>query len=97
MNSVGREKPLKLTEVASRIYAKLKLFAADPILSKRPNGHARFWTPNAYNSGRYVCVVYISYQGATSLVKADAIAYMEWLEAGNVGTHYEFEREKVKP
>lgn len=39
-------------------------------------------------SGRYVYVQYISYQVSTALSKADALVYLEWLDAGNVGRHY---------
>ena len=82
----------KLKEIAARIYAKLKQFAADPKVNKRNGGVARFWMVNAYDAGRFVGVIYVSYQGPSMLKKQQALAYMEWLEAGNVGTHYEFEQ-----
>ena len=37
-------------------------------------------------------MTYVSYQGEASLKKAEAEAYLAWLDAGNVGRHYEQQR-----
>lgn len=57
-------------------------------------GSSPYFQPNAYQAGRYVGVCYISFQGASNLSKADAEKYLAWLDAGNVGRHYEALREK---
>ena len=87
---------MKLAEIGKRIHAHLKRFEADPAINTSPNGQTtrRFFHAGAHATGRWVSVGYISYQGDRSLSKADALAYLEWLDAGNVGKHYEALRQK---
>lgn len=92
-------KPTKvptLAEIENRIHAHLKRFERDPVINKRGKRAGMmllpYFLPNAYTFGRFVRVMYVMYQGAVSLSKAEALAYLRWLDAGNVGTHYQMER-----
>lgn len=88
---------MKLAEIAERIHAHLKRFEADPKLNPWRNGKVGSTKPyycvNAFAAGSRVMVVYITYQSTTGLTKAEAEAYLAWLDAGNVGRHYEQQRE----
>lgn len=81
---------LTLTEIAARITAHLKRFEADKQIN-RPNpkryNTTPFYRASAYQAGAYVRVVYVAYQNGTSLKRAEASDYLEWLDAGNVGKH----------
>lgn len=96
---VGME--MRLSEIADRIRAHLRRIEGDEQLNpwfkmvdgKRvPDptrmGMRAFYHSGAVSAGRYVSVTYVSYQGRSSLTRAEAIAYLEWLTAGNVGTHF---------
>jgi len=87
---------VKMQEIADGIKAHLKRFADDPVLCKhQASGRAAFWNTNAvYPGGVKVRVMYISYQGSTTLSKEQAAAYLDWLNAGNVGTHYAAQRDE---
>lgn len=81
---------MKLAEIASRINAHLKRFEKDPVINATDERGLRdYHWATAYSSGRTVCVRYISYQGRTCLTKTQAGIYLEWLDAGNVGRHWE--------
>jgi hypothetical protein len=86
---------MKLVEIAARIQAHLERFAADPKTATTQNTNGprctRYFRPSAKPGGARVMVIYVSYsyQGESSLTKTDALAYLEWLDAGNVGRHYE--------
>jgi len=86
---------VKLKEIAERINAHIKRFEADPIINagdrkykSRPYYHA-----HVHERGNRVFVQYVSYQGPTSLSKERALAYLQWLDNGNVGRHFEAEKE----
>jgi hypothetical protein len=81
-------KPLNNSEIALRIRAHLKRFASDPAISKGEDGRTLYWNAGATASGRWIYVQYIAYQGSRNLSKNDALKYLEWLDAGNVGRHY---------
>ena len=85
-------------EIAERISAHLKRFEADPAInvetSRGPNtppgkGLRAFFNARARVAGARVGVTYISYQNSTNLKKVEAEKYLAWLDAGNVGRHYE--------
>lgn len=89
---------MKLTEIAKRIDTHLKRFEADPKINSYPagsyqaeHGLRRFYNAGAVRRSNRISVWSISYQGASSLTKAEAAAYLAWLDAGNVGLHYEGE------
>jgi hypothetical protein len=84
---------MKLGEIAERIDAHLKRFERDKEVNAPVKHNAMslrpFFNASAFAAGRYVCVKYISYQATQSLSKSDAGKYLAWLDAGNVGRHYE--------
>ena len=90
----------KLAEIATRIHAHLKRFEADPKINryKDADRHQRglhpFYWSGAYVGGSRVGVRYISYQGATCLTKQEALGYLAWLDAGNVGKHNDMKGRK---
>lgn len=86
---------MKLTDAAERIGAHLSRIAADPKLnpSRKEHGGTRaYFCPAAYARGSRVMVQYSNYQITSGLTKAEALAYLAWLDAGNVGTHYDAKR-----
>ena len=101
----AQKKRLMLRELAARIAAHLTRFENDSKINKRqrydvnrgwyddPNGTRDYYTSGAHVGGRYVAIRYISYQGTSKLTRERAEAYLAWLDAGNVGKHFESERE----
>lgn len=84
---------MKLREIAARIDAHLKSFEADPKINARHRmyGTTPYWGAHCWwvpGSSR-VSVLYVSYQGRSTMTKAEATAYLAWLDAGNNGYHYE--------
>jgi hypothetical protein len=95
-----RKTPLK--EIAARIDAHLKRFQNDPAINRykrgtpeqmKSSGPKPYYNAGAFVGGAYVRVIYIGYQGASSLRRSDAEAYLAKLDAGFVGRHYEALRE----
>lgn len=88
-------KKQKLSEIAEGITAHLKRFEKDPKINAMDPKYKTvpYYIAYATSSGPRVFVTYINYQGNTSLTKAQALAYLGWLNAGNVGRHYEALRE----
>lgn len=86
-------KPMSMTEIAREIGKYLAKFEADPKISRVTTSSGQlityFWNSHASASGRWIYVTYISYQGGRNLSKKEALEYLEWLRAGNVGRHYE--------
>ena len=80
---------MKLAEIADRINAHLQRFEADPQINKAIHTLKPYFWAGAGVAGRFVRVGYISFQGGSSLSKADAERYLAWLDAGNVGRHFE--------
>lgn len=91
---------LTAKELATRINAHLKRFEADRKINKQQFYHSMrtkkressgrpYYYAGASASGRWVSVVYITYQGHTNLTRDEAARYLTWLDAGNVGHHYE--------
>lgn len=77
----------KLAEIAQRIGAHLaRMEYAQP---NRGGTKSRYWKSGARVTGAYVTVWYISYQWHATLTKANAWRYLQWLDAGNEGQHYE--------
>ena len=82
-------------DIAARIDAHLRRFEADKVINKPDEkyGTCRYYHAGAWANAGWVNVKYVSYQGVTSLKKADAEKYLAWLDAGNVGRHWEALRE----
>jgi len=85
--------PRTLAELAECINRHLKRFEADPVINapdpRRGDTRPFFYAWASYRVGSKMSVQYISYQGASKLSKAEATEYLAWLDAGNVGRHYE--------
>lgn len=90
---MSAKKPLLrdiLKDLAKRIDTHLRRFERDPkinVLSAHgahPYYHAH---SSAYSRG--VTVMYVSYQHTTKLSREEAETYLAWLDAGNIGRHYE--------
>ena len=93
-------KTIKLAEIASRISAHLKRFESDPVINARFTDERRkglhpYYMASSSSSGNRVWVQYVGYQGSRGLTKAEALVYLEWLDAGNVGQHYRALENKV--
>ena len=88
---------MKLDEIANRIAAHLARFEKDKTINKPfGTGVKPYYFASAYRGGRYVCVRYVAYQLTSSLTREEALAYLAWLDAGNVGTHRDVRREAAK-
>lgn len=90
---------MKLAEIAERINKHLKRFEADPVINApSPTWKTRpYYYAGAGTAGRYVEIIYITYQHHPKLTKDEAIAYLAWLDAGNIGTHYEAKKNIANP
>lgn len=99
----------KLAELAARINTHLNRFERDPKINKGhrydkelrkwvsdPKGTHDYYLSGAHNTGKRIAVQYVSYQGSSKLTREEAEAYLAWLDAGNVGTHFTMERAKEK-
>lgn len=100
------------TEVARqlgrKIDAHLKRFEQSPSInmgrrldeSKKwvsdPKGHRPYYGAGARGDRHRVWVSYVTYQGGSHLSIEDAEKYLAWLDAGNVGRHFQALREVVK-
>ena len=83
---------MKCEEIAHRITAHLRRFEKNPVINADRPDHgntAPYLHAFASHSGRWVYVQYLSYQGDNALTKQEAMRYLEWLDAGNVGKHWE--------
>jgi len=102
---MSTSKKTPLTVIAERIDAHLNRFEADSKINKGqrydremqrwvedPKGTGDYYCSSAYVSGRYISVVYITYQGSSQLTRERAEKYLAWLDAGNVGRHFEAEQ-----
>jgi hypothetical protein len=89
-----------LTEIAERIDAHLRRMACDPEFNKEQFWYSEktrrresmgrpLYGARARRTGNRVSVMYVSYQGTSKLARADALAYLAWLDAGNRGKHFE--------
>lgn len=93
---------MKLAEVAAKIDEHLKRLEKDPKWNVRKSvddkhhlSLPRLWNSGAWVAGRYVLVIYVSYQGHAALSKSEAVEYLQWLDAGNKGQHYVMKYEKA--
>ena len=89
----------QLSPIAEAIDAHLKRFEADPVINAERKSGGMALTP-FYNAGAFaergcVQVQYIIYNGYTALNATEAVAYLAWLDAGGVGTHYQAAQESA--
>lgn len=94
-------KPPTMKELAKRINAHLKAHEADDDWNKyeyvdrkgRLSRLSKLYSANATAAGRWVYVVYVSYQGRSHLSRDEAERYLAWLDEGNRGQHFQALRE----
>lgn len=93
--------PLK--EIAARIRKQLHAAENDKEWNQytwtdsqgRAHTQSHLYHSGAAQVGSKVRVTYVTYQGGTFLDPATALAYAEWLEAGNRGRHFTFQTDKA--
>lgn len=91
------KKSKTLKEIAKEIDSYLKKFETDSKINRpRKGGDGRkyraFGNAGATASHDAVLVTYIQYMrglGVHRLSKEEAVIYLDWLKAGNVGRHYD--------
>jgi hypothetical protein len=85
-----------LRDLASAICGYLHRFERDSKINApdKPRGTTPYYNAWAYVAGRYVVVCYVSYQGRSNLTRDEAQVYLDWLKAGNVGTHFQQQRQR---
>jgi hypothetical protein len=83
-----------LTSIAEQISKHLQRFEGDPATNPISQEYKTtpYYMARAWRGGAYVQIRYISYQCVTSIKRAEAEEYLDWLDAGNVGKHFEFRR-----
>ncbi len=99
---------MKLTEIAERIHVHLKRIEGNPGLNPSrqydkalrqwldvPGGIKQYYHAYAARAGSRVRVCYVAYQGSHNLTRKEALEYLEWLDSGRVGTHFEIKRTKA--
>lgn len=89
---------MKLAAIATRIKAHLSRMEADrarnlnlvPATKRHPEQRlSHFYGPNCWSAGSRLRIMYIAYQGAGTMTRAEGLAYLAWLDAGNYGKHHE--------
>lgn len=78
-----------MREIAQKIHEHLKRLEGEGSVSS-------LYNPQAYPSGPRVFIRIKSYWPETSLTKARAAQYLEWLDAGNKGDVHKWMRETAK-
>jgi hypothetical protein len=84
---------MKLAEIADELLKLMRELENHP--KNRPADNARrkfFYFPFAETAGNYVYIRYKASEmpfGNWHLTKNQAGRYLEWLRAGNIGTHHE--------
>lgn len=91
----------KLAEIAERIAAHLRRFEADPALRETQNTSGPrmklYWGAFTNVAGSRIRVGYVRGRfDDECITKATALGYLAWLDAGNVGRHFEQQRAAVK-
>jgi hypothetical protein len=80
----------KNRDIAAEIDVYLKKFEASKKINRPRKGNSisPYYNAGCWDGGRYVNVKYVEFQGTSCLSKAEALKYLEWLKAGNIGRHY---------
>lgn len=85
---------MSLQDIAAALLAHLSRIEADPVLNPRDGGHPLgdrdIICPSVERAGSRISVQYRTV--ADTLTKAEAAAYLAWLDAGNNGTHLDMIR-----
>ena len=97
-------------DLAAKIDAHLQRIENDPKLnpSERYDHEKKRWVLDKwgvrdyYNAGAQairgprIAVRYVSYQGTSKITLEEAAAYLTWLDAGNVGRHFEQQKKAAR-
>ena len=86
---------MTLSEIAKRIDAHLQRIESNPDLNLESKYGKLFHNAQAWRAGRFCQISYKSYWSPQSISKELARAYLDWLDAGNSGSHQQFERERA--
>lgn len=87
---LSRGERMKLPEIAKRLNAHLQRLEGDKRVNyQKPGRISPYYCAGASAGRRYVGVSYVSFQGTSYLTKTEARKYLDWLDAGNIGRHYE--------
>src|SRR5689334_15685194 len=81
-------KPPTLKEIGARINAHLRRFERDPKINADTQHGKPYHYASAGAAGSRVSVSYVAYQHTSKLTREEALAYLAWLDAGNVGQHF---------
>lgn len=84
--SENKTRTFRAEHLATAIDGYLKEFEQ---LEQDQDVKKSFYNASAIGEGPFVEITYISYQGASKLVIEEAEKYLAWLDAGNIGRHYE--------
>ena len=90
-------KQTALKDIAAAIQRHLTRWEKDPVINA-PDSHKMrpyFWA-RAYASGNRVFVKTISYQASDSLTRQQALDYLAWIDAGNVGARWQMREERMR-
>ena len=95
--------------LGQKIDAHLKRIEKDPVLNpgRRLDKDQKEWVPDdrgvrsfygarAKGDRHRVWIIYVTYQSGSYMSIEDAETYLAWLDAGNVGRHFEALRELSK-
>lgn len=87
---------MSIIELAKLITRHLNRFEKDPEINAvhEKSKRSPYYEARAYKAGCKLGIVYISYQGRSTLSKADGELYLAWLNAGNVGKHFAWQETK---
>lgn len=75
----------KLHELAARITIHLKRME---VAQADISPWADYWKPRAWAAGNRVGISYVLHYADQTMTKAEAAAYLAWLDAGNSGKHF---------
>lgn len=86
----------KLEEIATRITVHLKRFEADPKINKPKKRLSPYFYARAFSVRSRLGVIYVDFQPASYLTKANALEYLAWLDEGHVGKHFHVGKRDAK-
>lgn len=72
-------------QIANKIFVYLKKF------EQEENKAINVYQPNVWGTTK-VNIRYVDYYTYDTLTKKEALEYLEWLEKGNIGTHWDLDK-----
>jgi hypothetical protein len=84
---------LPLSVIANRIHKHLQRMEKDPAINTQYHPSMRaFDRPSARAIGVYIYISYVARLGASEINRKRAERYLEYLDQGGTGKHFELER-----